>query len=77
MGDLDSGLEADVVLFGDDSDALSRVNSLVNDMPGLRGVIAGSMSLAAPVESFTAVCISINIRHKVHSYVKLAGLGEP
>jgi predicted dinucleotide-binding enzyme len=39
----------------------------VNDVPGLRAVIAGSMSFASAVEAFTAVCISINIRHKAHS----------
>jgi len=27
-------------------------------------VIAGWMSLASPIEAFTAVCISINIRHR-------------
>jgi hypothetical protein len=32
------------------------------------------MSLASAIEAFTAVCISVNIRHKAHSYVKLAGL---
>ncbi len=76
MGDLESGLAADVVIFGDDAASREVVCALVDDMPGLRGVIAGSMSLAAPIESFTAVCISINIRHKVHSYVRLAGMGE-
>ncbi len=76
MGDLNSGLEADVVIFGDDAPALEIVSSLISDMPGLRPIVAGSMSLAAPIESFTAVCISINIRHKVHSYVRLAGMGE-
>jgi predicted dinucleotide-binding enzyme len=45
-------------------------------MPGLRAVEAGSMSLASAIEAFTAVCISINIRHKAHSYVKLAGLTD-
>jgi predicted dinucleotide-binding enzyme len=44
--------------------------------PGLHAVIAGSMSLASAVEAFTAVCISINIRHKAHSYVMLAGLAR-
>jgi hypothetical protein len=45
-------------------------------MPGLRGVVAGSMSLASAVEAFAAVCISINIRHKAHSYVRLEGLSH-
>lgn len=76
MEKLDSGLEADVVIFGDDDAARTTVNDLVNVMPGLTGIVAGSMSLASPIEAFTAVCISINIRHKAHSYVKLAGLGH-
>jgi NADPH-dependent F420 reductase len=74
MEDLDSGLDADVVIFSDYASAREQVANLVNEMPGLHAVIAGSMSLASPIEAFTAVCISINIRHKAHSYVKLAGL---
>lgn len=73
MEDLESGLDADVVVVGDDPQALGSVAEIVNQMLGLRAVIAGSLSLAGAVESFTAVCISINIRHKVHSYVKLEG----
>jgi NADPH-dependent F420 reductase len=74
MEDLESGLDADVVIFSDYASAREMVADLVNEMPGLRAVIAGSMSLASPIEAFTAVCISVNIRHKAHSYVKLAGL---
>jgi len=76
MEDLDSGLDADVVIVSDDADARELVAGIVNEMPGLRGVVAGSMSLASAVEAFTAVCISINIRHKAHSYVRLAGLPD-
>ena len=76
MQDLDSGLAADVLIFSDHADALDHIVDLVNVMPGLRAVAAGSMSLASPIEAFTAVCISVNIRHKAHSYVKLAGLDE-
>ena len=73
---LTSGLDADVLIFSDHHDARERVGTIVNEMPGLRSIVAGSMSLASPIEAFTAVCISINIRHKAHSYVKLAGLDE-
>ena len=76
MVNLDSGLEADVVVFGDVADARETVAEMVDAMPGLRAVVAGSMSLASAVEAFTAVCISINIRHKAHSYVRLAGLSS-
>jgi 8-hydroxy-5-deazaflavin:NADPH oxidoreductase len=74
MENLDSDLDADVVIFSDDASARETVAKVVDDMPGLRAVIAGSMSLASAIEAFTAVCISVNIRHKAHSYVKLAGL---
>jgi len=76
MENLDSDLDADVVIFGDHAEARERVAALVNEMPGLRAVVAGSMSLAGAIESFTAVCISVNIRHRAHSYVKLAGLAD-
>ncbi|MDH2902642.1 MAG: NADPH-dependent F420 reductase [Actinomycetota bacterium] len=76
MVQLDSGLDADVVIFGDDAGARESVAQVVEAMPGLHAVVAGSMSLASAVEAFTAVCISINIRHKAHSYVKLAGLAH-
>ena len=76
MVDLDSALEADVVVFGDTPSARESVAEMVSAMPGLRAVVAGSMSLAGAIEAFTAVCISINIRHKAHSYVRLAGLDK-
>lgn len=74
MEDLDSGLNADVLIFSDDDDARRQVAVMVEAMLGLRAVVAGSMSLASPIEAFTAVCISVNIRHKAHSSVKMAGL---
>ncbi|HEY1761785.1 MAG TPA: NADPH-dependent F420 reductase [Acidimicrobiales bacterium] len=74
MENLDSPLDADVVIFSDSDAGRTLVAEIVNEMPGLHAVIAGSMSLASAIEAFTAVCISVNIRHKAHSYVKLAGL---
>ena len=76
MMKLDGDLDADVVIFSDHADAREQVGEMVDAMPGLHAVIAGTMSLASAVEAFTAVCISINIRHKAHSYVKMAGLGH-
>ena len=76
MENLDSGLDADVMVFSDHESARTAVVAMVNEMPGLRAVEAGSMSLASAVEAFTAVCISINIRHRAHTYVKLVGLND-
>jgi len=74
MQDLDSGLEADVMVFSDDAGAREQVAAMVDAMPGLRAVIVGSLSLAGVVEAFTAVCASVNVRYKAHTYVKIAGL---
>jgi NADPH-dependent F420 reductase len=76
MEDLDSELDADVIVFSDDDFARTRVAELIDEMPGLRAVVAGSMSLASAVEAFTAVCVSVNIRYRTHSYLKLAGLAH-
>ena len=76
LEDLDSGLDADVVVVGDEDEARRATADLINRVSGLRAVEAGSLALAGAVESFTAVCISINIRHKAHTYVRLAGLSE-
>jgi NADPH-dependent F420 reductase len=76
MEDLDSGLEADVAVVGDDDGARESVVAMIDAMPGLRAVVVGSLSLASAVEAFTAVCVSINIRHRAHSYVTFAGLRD-
>lgn len=74
MENLDSGLDADVMVIGDDLEARKEAMELTNAMPGLRAVEVGSLALAGAVEAFTGVCISVNIRHRAHTYVKLAGL---
>ncbi len=76
MEDLDSGLEADVAVVGDDDGARGAVVAMIEAMPGLRPVVVGSLSLASAVEAFTAVCASINMRHRAHSYVTFGGLHD-
>ena len=50
--------------------------ALIELIEGLRGVDAGSLAMAAPIEAFTAVLITVNIRHKVHAAVQLTGYGD-
>lgn len=74
MGDLDSGLVADVLVCADDPDATSATISLVERIEGLRPLDAGSLSQAAAIEAFTAVCATLNMRHRAQSTLKLAGI---
>jgi NADPH-dependent F420 reductase len=74
MENLESGLEADVLVCSDHPEATAATVGLIEQMRGLRPLDAGSLSQAAAIEAFTAVCITLNIRHKVHSTLRLAGI---
>lgn len=74
MADLDSGLIADVLVCADDPEATAETMSLVERIEGLRPLDAGSLSQASAIEAFTSVCVTLNIRHRAHSTLKLAGI---
>jgi len=74
MADLASGLDADVLVCSDHPAASAVTVELISAMPGLRPLDAGSLSQAAAIEAFTAVCITLNIRHRAHSTLKLTGI---
>jgi 8-hydroxy-5-deazaflavin:NADPH oxidoreductase len=74
MEDLSSGLESDVLVCGDDEDAVAATLAFVETIPALRGIHAGSLAQASPIEAFTATLITMNIRHKAHSTIRLAGI---
>jgi hypothetical protein len=74
LEDLDSGLEADVLVCSDHAEATRAAMGLIDAMPGLRPLDAGTLNQAAAIEAFTAVCITLNIRYKVHSTLQMAGI---
>jgi 8-hydroxy-5-deazaflavin:NADPH oxidoreductase len=76
MEDLSSPLTADVLVCSDHPDASAATVAMVDRIDGLRAVDAGSLAQAASIESFTAVLITINIRHKVHASLQLTGYGD-
>jgi 8-hydroxy-5-deazaflavin:NADPH oxidoreductase len=71
---LGAPLAADVLVCSDHPDASAATISLVERIAGLRGVDAGSLAQAAAIEAFTAVLITVNLRHKVHAAIRLTGL---
>ena len=48
-----------------------------SSIPGLRPLDAGSLAQAGAIEAFTAVLVTVNIRHKAHSSLRLTGLDHP
>lgn len=62
---LDHEMAGDVLLCGDDAGAKALVGGLVEDIPNLRWVDAGALSMARVVEPLTALMVSVNRRYKL------------
>jgi NADPH-dependent F420 reductase len=67
-------VEGDVLVLGEDRDAVAVVCDLATAIPGARGVYAGRLRLAAQVEGMTANLIAVNRRYKTHAGLSVTGL---
>ena len=76
LGDLDHPVECDVLVCADDPEALRATSDLVDGVPGLRALAAGSLSQASAVEAFTAVLLAVNRRYRTRSTIRLLGIPE-
>ncbi|MGA2520677.1 MAG: NADPH-dependent F420 reductase [Acidimicrobiales bacterium] len=74
LEDLDRVLGADVLVCSDHAEATASAMALMASIEGLRPLDAGSLASAGAVEAFTAVLVTLNIRYKAHSTLRLAGL---
>lgn len=74
LANLDQQLDCDVLVCGDRAEAVEQTKLLVAAIPGLRPVVAGTLSMAGAIEGFTAVLLNVNVRHKARSAIKLTGL---
>jgi len=64
-------LDTDVLVLGEVREATDRVQELVADINGMRGVYAGRLRNARQVEALTANLISINRRYKAHAGLRV------
>jgi 8-hydroxy-5-deazaflavin:NADPH oxidoreductase len=74
LTDLDHELDEDVLVCGDKRADKARVSELIDHIAGLRAVDCGPLEMARIVEQFTPLLISINVRNKVRSGIKITGL---
>ncbi len=65
LQDLAHPLESDVLVCGDDAEAKSVIGSLVDDIPDLRWVDCGLLSMARIAETLTALLVSVNRTYKM------------
>jgi NADPH-dependent F420 reductase len=64
-------LDTDVLVLGDEREATDRVQALVGDIQGMRGVYAGRLRNSRQVEALTANLISVNRRYKAHAGLRV------
>jgi 8-hydroxy-5-deazaflavin:NADPH oxidoreductase len=69
-----TGFDLDVLVLGEDRDAVATVQALAGRIPGMRGVYAGRLRNAHQVEAFTANLIAINKRYKAHAGIRITDL---
>ncbi|HEY5821502.1 MAG TPA: NADPH-dependent F420 reductase [Propionibacteriaceae bacterium] len=67
-------LDGDVLVLGEDREAVEVVCRLATAIPGARGIYAGRLRNAGQVEAMTANLIAINRRYKVHAGLTVTDL---
>ena len=76
LGDLDTELSSDVLVAGNADAARLLVLDLIDSIPGLRGFDAGSLHNARGIEAVAAPLLTVNLRHKGESTLRITGAGE-
>lgn len=76
FADLDSDMEDDVVVATDDPNARDTVFELVDSLPNVRAFDGGPLENSIGLETFAAVLLTANLRHRGRGSVRLHGV-EP
>jgi len=72
--DIDHAMEGDVLICGNDIDAVRQVIWLSEKIEGLRGVNCGPLSSSHYIEGVTALLININRAYKRETGVQIVGI---
>jgi NADPH-dependent F420 reductase len=68
---LDHDMESDVVVLGDEDEAKATVMEITASIPDLRPLDGGSLRNAVGMETFAAVLLTVNVRHKMRASLRL------
>jgi NADPH-dependent F420 reductase len=74
LGHIGQPIDSDVLICGDDPEAVCTVSEIVSKIPGCRPLDAGELSNATAIEAFTAVLLQLNVRYKTRVAPKLTGI---
>ncbi len=71
---LDRPVESDVLVCSDHPSAYDATAELVDLIPNLRPLNAGSLANAAAIEAITAVLLQLNVRYRTRTALRLTGI---
>ena len=74
LANLSKPVESDVLICSDHPAAFEVTADLVDLIPDLRPLNAGSLSNAAPIEAITAVLLQLNVRYRTRAAVRFTGI---
>jgi NADPH-dependent F420 reductase len=74
FADLDHIMESDVVVLGDEDDARATLMEITRSIPNLRPLDGGSLRNAVGMETFAAVLLTINVRHRMRASLRLTSI---
>lgn len=74
LGNVNQPIDSDVLICGDDAEAVEVISEIVAQIPGCRPLDAGELSNATAIEAFTAVLLQLNVRYKARVAPKLTGI---
>ena len=71
FGEIDHEMSSDVIVLGDDDEAKATVMEITSSIPRLRPLDGGSLRNAVGMETFAAVLLTVNVRHKMRASLRL------
>jgi predicted dinucleotide-binding enzyme len=74
FGEIDHEMSSDVIVLGDDDEAKATVMEITSSIPRLRPLDGGSLRNAVGMETFAAVLLTVNIRHKMRASLRLTSV---
>jgi NADPH-dependent F420 reductase len=74
FADLERVMESDVVVLGDEDEAKATLMEITESIPNLRPLDGGSLRNAVGMETFAAVLLTVNVRHKMRASLRLTSV---
>ena len=76
LADVSRPVECDVLVCSDHVESKEQVITLLDSIPGIVGLDAGSLANSGAVEGMTAVLINLNVRYRTRTALRITGISR-